>query len=339
MNRIITILVIAIAGLILNPDAHCQKRKPTAKPAAKCAWISFENSSDILQIASDSKNVYVALAWTKYLVIIDKNTGSATKLPANNDVHAVVTSGDKCYYFVATKGVFSYDPATGQTDGPLFGIKASEDTFSVSKMAVSPDERYLLCSDNVVDLTTGEKKASDMSSTVALNNLGGAYLGRPEACYCPAGGESFTISNRVVVEDIFADPVSKNAYFCCEQGVGFTPEVPKEDAGLTRVKSLGEERVYCINRDDAGDFIFGIDGGIAIGGKNLEDPLTVFKPLNTGIKEGFVDLNVGSSSARMITPDKSGNILIGCPYSGTLVIFNPNGLKGYTALRGKCSRL
>lgn len=253
-------------------------------------------------------------------------------------MQAVVTSGDKCYYFVVTKGIFSYDPKTGATAGPLFGIKPGNDTLSQYRMSVSPDGKYILCCGQLIDTATGTVTKASSASSQALNNLGGAYLGVPEAYYSPAGQSAYPISKNVVVLDIFADPVSKNAYFCCEQGVGFTPEVPQADAGLTRVKSLAAERIFAINRDDAGFFIFALNGGIAVGGKNIDDPLTMYKPLKTGIKDGYSDLTVNYDAARMIAPDRSGNILIGCPSGGSLVIFNPAGLKDYTSLRGKCIR-
>lgn len=337
MSKFIPVIIALVAFIGIYPSASAQKRTAATAAAPKCAWVSFENHSDVWQVAADRTNVYVALAWTKHLAVIEKKTGKMSKITADNDIQAVVTAGDKCYYFVVTEGIFSYDPATGLTQGPLFGIEPGYDTFSQYRMSVSPDGNYILCCGTLVNLATGATAEASSGSPQALNNLGGVYFGNPEACYSPGGESGYVISGNVVVNDIFADPVTGNAYFSCEQGVGFTPEVPVENAGLTRVKSLADERVFAVNRDDAGNFIFCVDGGIAVGGKDINDPLTPFKPLDTGIKSGYVDLMVNYTSAKIILPDKSGNILIGCPASGSLVIFNPKGLMDYGSLRGKAT--
>lgn len=345
MNRLFRVLMILAAVLLISPGVSAQKRSSaarskTASAVPKCAWINFENSAEVWQLAADQTNVYVALAWTKHLVVINKKTGNMSKIEADGDVQAVVTAGGKCYYFVVTKGLYSYDAATGASRGPLFGLKPGMDTLTQYRMAASPDGNYILCCGQLINVLTGAVSKATSGSSIALNNAGGAYIGTPEACFCPSGqSAAYIISNRVVVESIFADPVTGNAYFACEQGLGYSTEFPGENAGLTRVKSLSAERIYAVNRDDAGNFIFALNGGIAIGGKDIDAPLTMYKPLKTGIKSGYSDITVSYDSARLIAPDKSGNILVGCPYSGGLLIFNPNGLTGYTSIRGKAANI
>lgn len=348
IKHLLTLAIIFATCIGTGIDVNAQRRTTNKAPRAKTTnsattakSVCLNLGADTWGVTYDDKNVYVAMAWCKYFVAIDKATGNISKIEAPGEVQSVEAFGHECYYYVVTKGIYKYDSATGQSSGPLFdGITVSYDSSYPVYMSLSPNHRYLYCAGSVVELATGtvSKSGAAMGFSRAVNNMGGGYFGCPEATYCPLGGKQYVLSNRVVVRDIFADPLTGNAYFSCDNGVGYTPEVPAEGAGLKRINTLPEGlNVDCISRDDRGNFIFGLRDGLAIGGKSMDAPLTLYTPLMTGVSVYGSELKL--SSANIITADGHGNIIAASTHNDFLIIFNPSGLKGYSKIKGKHTRL
>lgn len=335
MNRLTLSLCIFLMALF-SVTVSAQKKKAASKiPVA--VMINFPGGNDVKNMAADSRNVYVSLKWCKFLAVIDKATGAVSKIDSPKEITSVAVANGKCYYHIVSKGIFSYDPATKKSAGPLFGIESPDDSMYSPDMSVSPDGHYLLCDRYVIDLIVGAVvgEVFEGSSVKAVNNLGGVYVGNPEARYFPLGADGYLLTDKVVVHNIFADPVTGNAYFACEQGVGWTPEVPVADAGLKRIKELQEYQVDCVGRDDKDRFVFGLRNGMAIGGVTPEAPLKVYTPLKTGIIQYGMDLKL--DHVDRLARDGQGNILAAS--MNILVIFNPEGVKGYSTIRGKAIQI
>ena len=94
----------------------------------------------------------------------------------------------------------------------------------------------------------------------------------------------------------------------------------------------------CVNRDDSGNFILGLKDGIALGGKTFGDPVKVISPFKTGVADQY-GTEISMTTFRMILPDGKGNILAASIWNNCLVIFNPDGLNGYSAISGKYKSL
>ena len=334
MTRIL-LMAVAMLSLCFNIPAQTMS---SAKPlTANCSAMLNFNGGDIWAAAADADNLYVALAWCKYMVAIDKKTGELSKIEANHDIQSVAVASGVCFYYVATEGVYSYNPKTRTTVGPLFGVKPHWDDFSQVKMAVSPDGMYLYCAEQVVNLPTSSVVGTiEGGSDFAINNLGGVYIGTPAATYAALGQAGVVLSDKAVVRSIFFDGVTNEAYFSCEEGVGTVSSMPTSNCGLNRVKELTGLSVDCMNRDDNGNFIFGLRDGLAIGGKSITDNIQTYIPVSTGIMSGSINLKI--SQARVLVPDGQGNIVASSGYSDCLVIINPSGLKGYENLKGKAVR-
>lgn len=337
MIRKLICMLLAVSGIIGTINLSAQKKStsgPSAK--AKAATFKFNNCGDIWSVAADNKNIYVVIAWSKCMAVIDKATGVSSKITSGDgEINGVATHGNACYYSVVGKGVYRYNNATGQSEGPVFSFEnGGYSGTDCGSMTISPDGHYLKCGEYIYDLLLGQQVGlCSGGRQCAINNLGGVYLTAPEALYHPLGGETYTISGNVVCNGIFADPVTSDAYYWCEQGVGYTPQIPQPEAGLQRVKPLQQYKVSCINRDGEGNFIYGLKDGIAIGGKEISDPLTLHTPLCTGIMEYNLELKLNSCD--LILPDGQGNIIAADMYSGFMVIYNPSGLKGYSGVAGK----
>lgn len=84
MTRRILCLTLTFLCLLSAADAGAQKRKAAARPAAKAkaATVNFSNCGDIWSIADDDKNIYVVIAWSKNMAVIDKATGAMSKVTA-----------------------------------------------------------------------------------------------------------------------------------------------------------------------------------------------------------------------------------------------------------------
>lgn len=330
-------ILMAIAMLSLSFSASAQTISPAKPLTANCSAMLNFNGGDVWATAADDNNLYVALAWCKYLVAVDKKTGDLSKIEAKHDVQSVVVASGICYYYVATEGVFSYNPKTKTSAGPLFNLKPHWDDFSQIKMAASPDGMYLFCAGQIVNIpTTSVVGTIEGGSDFAINNLGGVYMGTPAAAYAPLGQAGVVLSDKVVVNSIFFDKVTNEAYFSCEQGVGTASTMPAADSGLKRVNGLQDLNIDCINRDDNGNFLFGLRNGLAIGGKSIADNIQTYTPISTGIMSGSLNLHIGQ--ARILIPDGQGNIVAASGYDDCLVIINPTGLNGYEKLKGKAVR-
>lgn len=337
MKKLVCVLLTVLLAASGAGNTFAQKKKTVmAKSKATSTLIGF-NGGDVRAMAADSRNLYVAMAWCSYLAVIDKASGSMSKIESENEIKSVAVADGLCYYYVASKGIYSYDSATKTTAGPLFGITPESDSFSEAQMAASPDGKYLYCDGWVINLLSGKATEASGGSSAAMNNLGGLYFGNPAAMYQPLAADAYKLSTAVSVQSIFADPVTGNAYFCCDGAVGCTPAVPEAEAGLRRVKSLGDLKIDGMARDDAGNLIFALRDGIAIGGATTDDPVKTYTPLLTGITEYGMELKL--SAATIVMPDGEGNIVAASQHGSTIVIFNPKGLEGYSAIRGKAARL
>lgn len=342
---IVALVITALTGIIATAQTKSRtasrsgvKTQTSATSKSPMAlWVNFEGGEDVWSIACDSENVYVTLAYSKRMVIINKATGKLSQIEKDNEISKVVVACNKCYYFERNEGLYRYDPVTGESEGPLFMLPDRYDSGEL--MAVSPDGNYLMCDNNIVDLRLGTIVGDTPGGRViAVNNIGGAYISEPPALYQPLEEESYTVSERAVAHDIYPDPITGNTIWCCDAGLGITPMVPEADAGIERVVVPGMEDEHLIplsiTRDDDGNFVFTTNKGIAFGGKTLEDPAKLSEKIPTGVKDRYgTELNL--SGENFITPDRLGNIVFGNKNWSCLCIYNPKGIKGYTELRGK----
>ncbi len=347
------LLLLAVVLLGINVASAQSKgrtatRKATTKTAAaapasgaKALWINFNGGEDVKSIACDDKHVYVTMNWTRRMVIIEKATGKLSQIKRDNEIFSVVVANNKCYYTVVGEGLFSYDPVTGESTGPLFGI----DQFSANigtDLAVSPDGNYLLCKESVVDLRTGEVDYTFRGGRItAVNNVGGAYISLPDPFYCYPETGDYYISRSDVVHGIYPDALTGNTFWCCEEGVGYTEMVPPANSGIKKVTIPGIETQYIplnITRADDGNLVLTTTQGIIFGGKTLEDKAVLVERLKTGLKDQYgseLSLNYFNG---VVTPDGMGNLVFGSPGYAYVCIYNPDGLKGYTELKGKAVR-
>ncbi len=347
MKNIITFLGL-LSLLFFCPSIGIAQSRTAGKPTSRTkanspigAMINFKGGEDIRALAHDKKNLYVALAWTKRMVAIDKATGEEKVIKSpNHDIQSVVVANEKCYYYVCTEGIYSYDPANGTSEGPLFGLDVNLDELTEVKMAVSPDGHYLYCHGYVIDLPLQRVVGkTQMGRQIGINNVGGAYYSTPAAFYNPLSKIYYPISERVVVHCFYPDPVSGDTFYCCEQGFGSTPMIPEPEAGIKRYKILEGHFVDCVTRDDEGNFVFGLRDGVAFGGKTLEEPINVVNKLKSGIPlfDGS-SMDITVSSATLVSPDGEGNIVFASSYENWIFIYNPKGLKGYSGIKGKASK-
>ena len=337
------LIAILAAFIAVAATAQTKKKTTAAKtaPAPIAAWVNFNGGEDIRSIAHDDKNVYIAMLYTKRMVIIDKTTGKLSQITRDNDIWDVVVANNKCYYSVCDEGLFTYDPATGESSGPLFDLDPDR-VGRNRKMTVSPNGDYMLCDEFIINLREGTTVGWVEGMESAVNNVGGVYVSHPEANYKPLGNDEYSVSNKAVVNSIYPDAVTGNTFWCCEQGIGFTEMVPAPGSGIKRVKIPGIDDPYMhpkyISRDDEGKFIITTNRGIIFCGKTLDEEATFVESLKTGVKSEYgreLTLNYFSG---LVEPDGMGNIIFGDTNYACICIYNPAGLKGYSALKGKAIR-
>ncbi|MDE6553208.1 MAG: hypothetical protein K2K98_09675 [Muribaculaceae bacterium] len=315
-----------------------------SKPAATKAIgavINFNGGEDVKQIAVDSKNVYVAMRYTKRMVAIDKTTGKLKSIEAGHEVSSVAVAADKCYYYVDREGIFRYDAATGASEGPLFGF-TPEDWYAPLDMYASQNGRYLVCGEALIDIEEGHI-VSVPGRGVAVNNLGGVYMTSPEAYYAPLDGNSYQVSRvGTSVRSLYIDSDSDNVYYCMDQGMGVTPTVPQPGVGVQKVSpSFQTDSNYALfmTRDDEGNFVVTTNfGGIGFGGKSIEDPFRMEEKVNTGVKNQWGTELFFSGGDNVIAPDGQGNLIFGDSAYACVFIYNPKGINGYSELKGKAVR-
>ena len=81
-----------------------------------------------------------------------------------------------------------------------------------------------------------------------------------------------------------------------------------------------------------------VDRPYIVGGKTFGDPVKVISPFKTGVADQY-GTEISMTTFRMILPDGKGNILAASIWNNCLVIFNPDGLNGYSAISGKYKSL
>lgn len=316
----------------------------TSKAAATKAigaWINFNGGEDVKQIAVDSKNVYVAMRYTKRMVAIDKATGKLTAIEADHEVSSVAVAADKCYYYVDQEGIFRYDAATGASEGPLFGF-TPEDWYAPLDLHASHDGHYIICGEVLIDVAEG-CVVSVPGRGEAVNNLGGVYQSSPEAYYVPLGEGAYQVSRLgTSVCQFYLDTVTDNVYYCMDQGMGVTPMVPQPGVGVKEV-SPGFQTEYnhalFITREDEGDFVVTTNfGGIGFGGKSIEDPFRMEEKIASGVKNQWGTELFFSGGDNVIAPDGQGNLVFGSTGYACVFIYNPKGINGYSDLKGKAVR-
>lgn len=347
---ILALLILTTAGTVFGQTKRAVRKSTgkatTAKtasakkatPKAVGAWITFNGGEFVRKIAVDSKNVYVTMMDTKRMVVIDKKSGKLQEVKAGHDISSVAVAADKCYYYVDREGIFSYDAATGTSEGPLFGI-TPPDWKSPKQLYTSPDGRFLLCGDALIALSEG-RVISEPGEGEAINNLGGVYIGNGEEWYAPLLKERYQVTPLgTAVRQIYPDTVSGNVYCCTAQGLGMTPMVPQPREGLKSIPTNFEtdyNLAMFLTRDDEGNFVVSTNSeGIGFGGKSIEDPYRMEKDIPTGIKNEWNYEIKFSGSREMIYPDGQGNLIFASDSSGRVFIYNPKGLNGYAELKGK----
>lgn len=319
-----------IAG---KAPAAAALKNPTA------LWVNFNGGEDVVSLAHDDVNVYVTLLYSKRMIVINKTSGKISQVAANSDVRGVVVANNKCYYCVNEGDVYRYNPKTGQSEGPICSVSVVERDM----MAVSPNGKYIYCGQNIIDVETGRIISSPGAGFErGVNDVGGVYWSNPEPNYTPLNGEPINISERAVVNDIYPDAVTGNTFWCCEQGVGYTPMVPAAGAGIKRVLVPGVDWQYVIPhhiaRDDEGNLIITTNKGIIFGGKTLEDNGTLVDRLKTGVKNQYGTELTLNYFPGLVQGDGMGNIVFGDTNYSCICIYNPKGLKGYADLKGKAVR-
>lgn len=352
---ILAVMLLAIPSICFSQTKK-KPRKPTAKTAttkatnisktprsganaqkAIGAFVFLNGGEDVRRIAVDSKNVYITMIYTNRMVVIDKATGKLQEVKANHDISSVAVAGDKCYYFVVDEGIFRYDPATGSSEGPLFGV--TTDWGNTEMLASSQDGRFLLCGENLIDLVEG-RVVSVQKSGEAVNNVGGTYSAIPEAYYTPLDGATYQITPLgTAVRQFYPDVTTGNVYYCMAGGLGVSPMVPQPVNGVKRLNLSFEtdmNNIMFITRDDEGNFVVSTNfTGFGFGGKSIEDPFRMESKIVTGIKDRWGSTLDYSSGSSYIIPDGSGNLIFGSLASPTVFIYNPKGIVGYEELKGK----
>lgn len=349
MRRIILVLLILItAGTVFcqtkratrksGGNAPVKKTATTKAAASKAvgAWVSFNGGEFVKKIAVDSKNTYVCMMYTKRLVAIDKATGKMQEIKADHEISGLAVAADKCYYYVVDEGIYRYDSASGTSEGPLFGVKS--EWSRAESLESSQDGRYLLCGQNLIDLSEGSVVTNERSGQ-AVNNLGGVYSCSPEAWYTPLGEPTYQVSRLgSAIRHFFPDVATDNVYYCTSEGLSVTPMVPQPESGLKKVQTNFESDfnvAMFITRDDDGNFVVSTNfEGIGFGGKSIEDPFRMEKQIDTGISV-YGMKRYFSCGDCYITSDGNGNLIFGPDSSSYIFIYNPKGINGYTELKGK----
>ncbi len=302
-------------------------------------WVNFNGGEDVKSLAHDDRNVYVTLAYSKRMIVIDKTSGKISQVEAGSDIRGVVVANNVCYYCVNEGEVYRYNPSTAQSEGPVCGVSVVER----SMMAVSPNGKYIYCGEEIIDPETGRIISRPGAGFErGVNDVGGVYWSNPAPVYTPLGGNSVTISGSAVVHDIYPDALTGNTFWCCEQGVGYTPMVPEAGAGIKRVLVPGVEWKYLIPhhiaRADDGNLVITTNKGIIFGGKTLEDNGTLVERLKTGVKNEYGSELTLNYFPGLVQADGNGNIVFGSDNYACICIYNPKGLKGYADLKGKAVR-
>lgn len=348
MRRNVFVIVMMMALVVVSAFGQtrtgakaAQKGKPVASKAI-AAVINFNGGEDIAKLAVDSKNVYVAMKYTKRMAIIDKTSGKITEVKADHEISDVAVAADKCYYYVDQEGIFRYDAASGATEGPLFGYQP-EDWYAPEKLNASPDGRFLLCGEYLIDVPAG-RIVSKPGSGSAVNNMGGVYIMSPEAYYVPFGEGSYKVTPvGTAVGQFYLDEVTGNVIYCMSDGLAVSPMVPQPGVGVKKVATSFENeynQASFITRDDEGNFVVTTNlEGIGFGGKSLEDPFRMENKISTGVKDqwGYSEIEY-SGGGQYIVPDGNGNIVFGSEAYACVLIYNPKGVNGYTELKGKATR-
>lgn len=332
MKKFFRLLLLTAA--VASASIQCYAA-PKAASAPKGAIVRFNGGEDIRYLAHDDKNVYVALAYSPRLIVIDKQSGKISQAHGSqpsHEVEGVVVAANACYFYVQSEGFYRYDPAKGEAVGPMFNLKGKEYN---GPFSVSPDGHYIACNSSLIDVTAAEVISSGNFDTRAVNNEGGRYNIDPNPIYQPLNEDPYKISEAAVVESIYLDPVSENAYFACDQGFGFTPMRPQPMSGIKRIRILPEHHISCVTRDDAGNFVFGLRDGVAFGGSDMEQPVKYVNKLSTGVKDSYGYSEVTLGSADLVASDGQGNIIFASTANNEIYIYNATGLKGYSTIKGK----
>lgn len=350
---ILALLILTTAGTVFGQTKRAT-RKPSGKAAiaktsatkastskAIGAWINFNGGEDVKKIAVDSKNVYVAMRYTKRMVAIDKTTGKLKSIEADHEVSSVAVAGDKCYYYVDREGIFRYEAATGASEGPLFGF-VPEDWYAPEDLYASQDGHYLICGNVLVDIVEG-RIVSNPGGGSAVNNSGGVYISSPEAYYVPLGGEKYQVSRLgTAVRQFYPDTVAGNVYYCMSDGLGVTPMVPERQTGVKKVQTNFETEhnvALFLTRDDDENFVVATNmEGIGFGGKSIEDPFRMDNKIASGVKNQWGTELFYSGGDDYIAPDGQGNLIFGSSGYAFVFIYNPKGINGYAELKGKAVR-
>lgn len=335
---ILILMMVLMAGASFGQSRSKKSGAKSAVANPIGAWIYFNGGEDIKQIAVDSKNIYVAMIYTKRFVAIDKSTGKHKSIEADHEISSVAVADDKCYYYVDREGVFRYDAASETSDGPLFGI-TPDDCYAPENLYASQDGHYLLCGDLLVDVAEGHV-ISKPGGGQAVNNFGGVYISIPEAWYKPLDGEKYQVSRvGTAVSHFFPDIVTGNVYYCMSDGLGVSPMVPQPGVGVKKVPLSFEtdfNQAQFITRDDEGNFVVSTNSeGIGFGGKSIEDPFKMEKELPTGLKTDWGSDIFYTSGNSYIIGDGKGNLIFGDASNPIVFIYNPNGINGYSEIKGK----
>lgn len=348
-------VVAMLAGSLLavGQTRRSGSKKPAATTTTKAAaqakaigaWVNFSGGEDVNKIAADAKNLYISMNYTKRLVVIDKTTGELSAINADNDISSVAVARGTCYYYVVEEGIYSYNSATGKTEGPLFGLEPSSDGLMMIGLEASSDGRYLFCNGQLVDLTAGRVVSTPglgCISAIAVNNLGGVYTSNTNALYTPLDGETMEVSSiGTSVACFFPDNEAGVTYYCLDQGFGVTPLAPEEKGVKRLYPSFQTEHNIAkfITRDDAGNFIVSTNfDGIGFGGKNIDDPFRMERRIASGVKNEYGSELFYSGGNDYIAPDGQGNIIFGSKGYACILIYNPKGIQGYANLKGKAVR-
>ncbi|MDE5585868.1 MAG: hypothetical protein K2I92_05940 [Muribaculaceae bacterium] len=348
---ILTLVMMAMAGAAFGQAKSATRKsagKSTVKKAASAkpvsskaigAWVNFNGGEDVRKIAVDSKNVYVAMNYTKRMVAIDKASGKLQSIEAGHEISSVAVAADKCYYYVDREGIFRYDPATGASEGPLFGVEP-DDWYSPKNLYASPDGRFLICGDELVDIAQGHV-VSKPDGGSAVNNLGGVFRSSPEAWYTPLGARAYQVSPLgTAVRQFYLDTVTGNVYYCMADGLGVTPMVPQSGVRKVQTNFETEHNVAMfITRDDEENFVVTTNfEGVGFGGKSIEDPFRMEKQIASGVKNQWGTELFYSGGDDYIAPDGQGNLIFGSSGYACIFIYNPKGINGYADLKGKAVR-
>lgn len=369
MMKHVKLFLLTLAA-VMCLQATAQRKKVTAKPKPAAAITDFgmlQLSSFSIEnpLAEDTTNIYFVETLGGPVIALNKETGQTSKLLALDDDHritAVGSDGEHLYFEGKNQGLCRYDGKSQQTSEVLWpSAKWNEGVIAhlweYKRISFSPNKRYLVLvggNTAVFDLKNGKCKP--------VKNYSG---GDPVNAFVKDDGTLVAVYyDKVAIIPGDGNVIVDGAQFIHKVG-GKLYEV---EGGIQAAAMLGDELYICarnkVLKSGTGNIawqtVFTLPGdgdrwsSIAFGSEYVfaattsyerafcEWPGTDFsqapkytKELDTKIPNGWNTEKLGNGEYRLHF-DMKGNMIM--YHNSKIVVYNPKGIKGYTALKGKIAK-